>query len=137
MDPTYGKVYHMGNAKDMQALLDAEGGYWYHAHPRTKGTAGYPDVIFNEAFAKNDQYLGVAFKTGMGKTVGSRVRMAVFRRDRHDEQHDREYGSAAEVHHRRHRLVSKGPGRRYVSNFPVNYLKIDRAPGPDDDLTPM
>ena len=52
--------------KEMQQLLDAENGYWYSAHPRTKGTAGYPDANWNEAFVKNDRYLGVAYKMGMG-----------------------------------------------------------------------
>jgi hypothetical protein len=64
--PKLGKVYHAGNAEEMQRLLEAEGGYWYHAHPRTKGTAGYPDATFDEFFVKNDRYLGVAYKMGMG-----------------------------------------------------------------------
>ena len=44
----YGKVYHTGSAADVQAMMDAEGAYWYHAHPRTKNTAGYPDLIFDK-----------------------------------------------------------------------------------------
>jgi hypothetical protein len=40
----YGKVYHTGNAEDVQKMMDAEGAYWYHAHPRTKSTTGYPDL---------------------------------------------------------------------------------------------
>ncbi len=47
-DPVYGKVYHTGSAEDVQAMMDAEGAYWYHAHPRTKGTTGYPDMIFDK-----------------------------------------------------------------------------------------
>ena len=43
-------------------MMDAEGAYWYHAHPRTKGTTGYPDLILDKAWTKNDRYLGVAFK---------------------------------------------------------------------------
>ena len=67
-DPTYGKVYHAGNnAADMQKILDAEGGYWYHAHPRTKSTAGFPDATWGTPYLRNDRYLGVAFKPGMGQ----------------------------------------------------------------------
>src|SRR5919106_1386300 len=66
-DPTYGKVYHTGNAENMQQLLDAEGGYWYHAHPRTKSTAGFPDATWGTKYLKSDRYLGVAFKPGMGQ----------------------------------------------------------------------
>ena len=39
-DPTYGKVYHTGNADKVQQLLDAENGHWYHAHPRTNPRRG-------------------------------------------------------------------------------------------------
>ena len=66
-DPTYGKVYHTGNAEKVQQLLDAEGGYWYHAHPRTKSTAGFPDATWGTKNLQNDRYLGVAFKPGMGQ----------------------------------------------------------------------
>ena len=48
IDPVYGKVYHTGSAADVQQMMDAEGAYWYHAHPRTKGTTGYPDLIFDK-----------------------------------------------------------------------------------------
>jgi hypothetical protein len=65
-DPLFGRVYHTGSADDVQRLMDAEGAYWYHAHPRTKGTTGYPDLILDKAWTKNDRYLGVAFKPGMG-----------------------------------------------------------------------
>src|SRR5438093_423964 len=74
----YGKVYHTGSAADVQAMMDAEGAYWYHAHPRTKNTAGYPDLIFDKPYAKNDRYLGVAFKPGMGQD-NSDARMCDFR----------------------------------------------------------
>ena len=41
-DPVYGKVYHTGSAEDVQQMMDAEGALLVHAHPRTKGTTGYP-----------------------------------------------------------------------------------------------
>src|SRR2546425_3450628 len=76
--PGYGKVYHTGSAQDVQAMMDAEGAYWYHAHPRTKSTTGYPDLIFDKPYVKNDRYLGVAFKPGMGQD-NSEVRMCDWR----------------------------------------------------------
>ena len=91
-DPTYGKVYHTGNAENVQRLLDAEGGYWYHAHPRTKSTAGFPGRDRGaRTYLKNDRYLGVAFKPGMGQdnSEATHVRVALLRRRRHDEQHVR------------------------------------------------
>src|SRR5207247_1369776 len=68
--PGYGKVYHTGSAADVQAMMDAEGAYWYHAHPRTKSTTGYPDLIWDKPYVKNDRYLGVAFKPGSGRQSG-------------------------------------------------------------------
>ena len=56
--------------------------------PRTKGTAGYPDAIWDGPYIKNDRYLGVAYKMGMGIRPfwNPHVRMAVLRVHRHDEQ---------------------------------------------------
>ena len=120
-DPTYGKVYHAANnAADMQKILDAEGGYWYHAHPRTKSTAGFPDATWGTPYLKNDRYLGVAFKPGhgSGQLGGDDVRVAVLRRRRYDEQHVRGPGHPSEVRHRRYRYVSEEPRRRHVRELP-------------------
>ena len=76
--PGYGKAYHTGSTTDVQAMLDAEGGYWFHSHPRTKGTTGYPDAIFDKPWVKNDRYLGIAFKPNMGDDL-SDVRMCKWR----------------------------------------------------------
>ena len=139
IDPVYGKVYHTGSADDVQQMMDAEGAYWYHAHPRTKGTTGYPDLIFDKPYVKNDRYLGVAFKPGMGMDL-SEARICEWRCfdvDRHDEQPLRELRPAAEVHHRRHRHLSRRVRKTIPTpNFPVNYLKIDKMPGPDEDCEP-
>ena len=118
--PAYGKVYHVGNTEDMQRLLDDEDGYWFHAHPRTKGTTGYPDHIFDKSYVRNDRYLGVAFKPGMGQDL-SVTRMCEYRcfgRGGHDEQPPGRLRSAAEVHHRGRRYVSEGPERRHLRELP-------------------
>ena len=65
-DPVYGKVYHLGSSEDVQQLLDAENGYWYTSHPRTKSSAGQPDVYWDKPFAKNDIFLGLDFTQAMG-----------------------------------------------------------------------
>jgi hypothetical protein len=65
-DPVYGKVYHTGSAGDVQAMIGAEDAYWYHAHPRTKGTTGYPDAVFNQPWIKNDRYLGCGVQAWHG-----------------------------------------------------------------------
>jgi hypothetical protein len=138
-DPKFGKVYHVGDAKEMQQLLDAEGGYWYHAHPRTKGTAGYPDAIWDRDYVKNDRYLGVAYKMGMGIDL-SEIRTCEWRCfDSIDTMNNMNTGTGL-----RPKLLiadidsyQKGPEDDLYPTFPVTYLKLDRVPGPTDDWSPI
>jgi hypothetical protein len=139
VDPVYGKVYHTGSAADVQAMMDAEGAYWYHAHPRTKGTTGYPDLIFDKPYVKNDRYLGVAFKPGMGQD-NSEARMCDWRCFDAVDTMNNMYATSgigpkyiiADID-----TYRKGPEDDTYANFPVNYLKIDKVPGPDEDITPV
>ena len=138
-DSVFGKVYHTGSAEDVQQMLDAEGAYWYHAHPRTKGTTGYPDLIFDKSWTKNDRYLGGAFKPGMGMDL-SDTRMCEWRCfDSTDTMNNLYAGSGVRPKY----IIAdidtyqKGPEDDLYPNFPVNYLKIDRVPGPDEDWSPI
>ena len=138
-DPAFGKVYHTGSADDVQQMLDAEGAYWYHAHPRTKGTTGYPDLIFDKAWTKNDRYLGGAFKPGMGMDL-SEVRLCEWRCFDSTDTMNNLYARSglrpkyiiADID-----TYQKGPEDDLYPNFPVNYLKLNRVPGPDEDWTPV
>jgi hypothetical protein len=138
-DPVFGKVYHTGSTGDVQQLLDAEGGYWYHAHPRTKGTTGYPDLIFDKAWTKNDRYLGVAFKPGMGMDL-SESRMCEWRCFDAEDTMNNLYARAglqpkfviADID-----TYQKGPEDDLYANFAVNYLKLAKVPGPDSDWSPI
>jgi hypothetical protein len=138
-DSVFGRVYHAGSAEDVQKMMDAEGAYWYHAHPRTKGTTGYPDLIFDKAWTKNDRYLGVAFKPGMGMDL-SEARMCEWRCfDVTDTMNNLYAGSGlrpkyiiADID-----TYQKGPEDDLYPNFPVNYLRLDKVPGPDDDWSPV
>ena len=138
-DPSYGKVYHTGSTDDVQAMIDAEGAYWYHAHPRTKGTTGYPDAIFDKSWIKSDRYLGVAFKPGMGMDL-SEQRLCEWRCfDAMDMMNNQNVNSALRTKY----IIAdidtyrKGPEDDLYPNFPVNYLKLDRVPGPDEDWSPI
>ena len=137
--PGYGKVYHTGSAADVQAMMDAEGAYWYHAHPRTKNTAGYPDLIFDKPYVKNDRYLGVAFKPGMGQD-NSEARMCDYRCfDAIDTMNTMYAGLGIKPKYVIADIdtYKKGPEDDLYANFPVNYLKIDKTPGPNDDYSPI
>ncbi len=61
-DPTYGKVYHVGYSDEMLKLLELENGLAWTAHPRIKGSIGYPDKYNGENFYLSDRFLGAAWK---------------------------------------------------------------------------
>jgi len=135
----YGKVYHTGSAEDVQKMMDLEGAYWYHAHPRTKSTTGYPDLIWDKPYMKNDRYLGVAFKPGMGQD-NSEVRMCDWRCfDAIDTMNNMYAGLGIKPKYVIADIDTyrKGPEDDLYANFPVNYLKIDKTPGPEDDYSPI
>ena len=138
-DPTFGTVYHIGNAEEMQQLLDDEDGYWFHAHPRTKGTTGYPDHIFDKPYVRNDRYLGVAFKPGMGQDL-SEPRMCEYRCfDVTDTMNNLIAGSGLRPKY----IIGdvdtyqKGPSDDIYANFPVNYVKIATLPRADESWSPI
>jgi hypothetical protein len=139
MDPVFGKTYHAGSADDVQKMMDAEGAYWYHAHPRTKGTTGYPDLIFDKPWTRNDRYLGVAFKPGMGMDL-SETRLCEWRCFNVTDTMNNLYAGSglkpkyiiADID-----TYQKAPEDDLYPNFPVNYLKLAKVPGPDDDWSPV
>lgn len=61
-DPKYGTVYRVGSAKDVWDMVQAEHGYVYQTHPRTKGSTGFPDKIFPTDYFRDPRYLGVGWK---------------------------------------------------------------------------
>lgn len=57
-----GKVYHVGSAEDVLKLFEAENGLAWTAHPRVKGSTGFPDNYQSSAFFNSDIFLGGAWK---------------------------------------------------------------------------
>ena len=62
-DPTYGKAYHVGSPADELDLLRRENGLMWQAHPRTKGSAGYPDAVRDQAHFLSDRFLGGSYQS--------------------------------------------------------------------------
>ena len=58
----YGKIYRTGNTADMLELVKAENGIVYTAHPRTKGSMGFPDKYKDTDFFTDEHFLGGGFK---------------------------------------------------------------------------
>jgi hypothetical protein len=61
-DTEYGKVYRIANENEMLDLLKIENGLAWTAHPRTKGSTGYPDKYKSAPFFKDQHFLGAAWK---------------------------------------------------------------------------
>ena len=57
-----GSVYHVGSESDVLRLLRNEGGLAWTAHPRIKGSTGYPDRYRDRIFFTSDRFLGAAWK---------------------------------------------------------------------------
>jgi len=59
----FGKVYHTTTAANELQLLKDEQGLVWQTHPRTKGSAGYPDATKDTAFFLSDRFLGGSFQS--------------------------------------------------------------------------
>ncbi len=61
-DKKYGTVYRVSNPQELWDMVQAEHGYVYQTHPRTKGSTGYPDKIADSFYFRDPRYLGVGWK---------------------------------------------------------------------------
>jgi hypothetical protein len=135
----YGKVYHAGSAADVHEMVEREDGLIWQAHPRTKGSTGYPDAIRERDYFRSDRFLGASFKPGMGMDLSER-RLCEHRcLDLMDDMNNWTSGEGrrpksllADVD-----TYQKGPGDDLYPNFPVNYVRIERVPRHDDDWSPL
>jgi hypothetical protein len=59
----WGKVYHTSSAATELDLLNQERGLVWQTHPRTKGSAGYPDAVREKDFFRSDRFLGGSFQS--------------------------------------------------------------------------
>ena len=138
-DPVYGKVYHLGSSEDLQRLLEAEHGYWYTSHPRTKSSGGQPDVYWDKPFAKNDIFLGLDFTQAMGVDL-SQKRMTEWRSfDAIDTMNNLNANTGLKPKYLLPDIDTyvQGPEDNLYSGYQTAYLKLDRVPGPDEDWSPV
>ncbi|MEO7651118.1 MAG: hypothetical protein ABIZ80_11670 [Bryobacteraceae bacterium] len=61
--PEHGKVYHVGSKEEELDMLRREGGLVWQAHPRTKGSSGYPEAIRETEHFRSDRYLGASYQS--------------------------------------------------------------------------
>jgi hypothetical protein len=62
-DPQYGKVYHVSTQADELEMLKREQALVWQAHPRTKGSTGYPDAVRETDHFRSDRFLGGSYQS--------------------------------------------------------------------------
>jgi len=131
-DPKLGRIYHVGSEADVLRLLRAEGGLAWTAHPRIKGSTGFPDRYRERLFFQSDRFLGAAWKAMPADLseprLGSRVLNLL---DDMSNWGDPKY-APGEVD-----VFKIEPDHELYGHMNVNYLRLDRIPRFDDGWQPV
>jgi hypothetical protein len=126
--PPYGRVYHVGSAAEELEMLRRENGLVWQAHPRTKGSSGYPDAIRDTEAFRSDRYLGASFQSLPADLSQARLCEA------------RCFGTLDDMNNwaaPKYLLAEgdtyqKAPEDDTYSHLMVNYVKLDRLPAFDE-----
>ena len=128
----FGTVYHIGSAEDVLKLMEAEHGLMWTAHPRIKGSLGFPDAYRQTAFYKSDRFLGGAWKAMPADLSLPRLGTRVL--DLLDDMNN--WGDVkftpGEVD-----VFKVEPDYEMYGHMNVNYLKLDRIPRFADGWQPV
>jgi hypothetical protein len=131
-DPAYGKIYRVGSAADMLELLERERGLAWTAHPRTKGSTGFPDTYKNETFFQSDRWLGGAWKAMPADLSQPRLGKRVL--DLLDDMNN--WGVKKQVLSEAD-LFTISPDNEMYAHMNVNYLKLPGLPSFTDGWQPI
>jgi hypothetical protein len=132
-DPKYGKVYHVGSPAEELEFLNREGGLMWQAHPRTKGSAGYPDAVKNEPHFLSDRFLGGSFQSLPVDQSEKRLceaRCLGLLDDMNNWAGPKYMLAEGDTY-------MKDPGDETYPQLIVNYVKLSKVPSFDGDWTPL
>ena len=135
--PKYGKVYRVGSPADILEMIRRENALIFMPHPRTKGSTGYPDAVKDTEHFRDDRYLGVGWRWGMGLDLSER-RLSDYRvLPLLDDMNNWMASAPAWTTMPKQILAitetyEKHPGDDIYANNPVNYIRLDRLPAVDD-----
>lgn len=131
-DPTYGKVYRISNAEEMLELLKKEDGLAWTAHPRIKGSTGYPDKYKETTFYKDEHFLGGAWKAMPADLslpfLGKRVL------DLLDDMNN--WGGRKKIIAESD-LFTIEPENEMYAHMNINYVKLDKLPNYKEGWHPV
>ena len=133
-DPKYGKVYHVGTPTEEFDMLRQEDGLMWQAHPRTKGSAGYPDAVRDQAHFLSDRFLGGSYQSL--PVDQSEKRLCEVRcLGLLDEMNN--WGPGSKYMIAEGDTYMKYPDDETFPQLIVNYVKLDRVPKFDESWTPI
>jgi hypothetical protein len=131
-DPVYGKVYRIADKKEMLDLLELENGIAWTAHPRTKGSTGYPDKYNKEKFFLSDRFFGAAWKAMPADLSQPKLGKRVL--DLMDDMNNwgvnKKVWSEADV-------FTIEPENEMYAHMNINYLQLDKLPSFNEGWTPI
>ncbi len=132
MHPKFGRVYHVGSSEDVLKLMEREGGLMWAAHPRIKGSTGYPDLYQEQPFFKSDRYLGGAWKAMPADLSRPRLGWRVL--DLLDDTANWGAGKyiVGEVD-----IFQVDRTTEFYAHANVNYLRLERIPRFEDGWAPV
>jgi len=130
--PSYGKIYHIGDKKDMLKLLEEEHGLAWTAHARTKGSVKTPDLYKNEDFFLSDHFMGAAWKPMPADLSQPRLGKRVL-----DLMDDMNNWNLKKTVISEADLFTITPENEMYAHMNVNYLMLDTLPKFTDSWQPV
>jgi hypothetical protein len=129
----YGRVYHIGSEAEELEMLRSEQGLIWQAHPRTKGSAGYPDAVREKPHFLSDRFLGGSYQSlpvdqSEQRICESRCLGLL------DEMNN---WTSAKYMIAEGDTYQKFPDDETYPQLIVNYVKLDRVPKFDEDWSPI
>jgi hypothetical protein len=137
-DPKFGRIYRVVNTGEMMEMARRENMILFMPHPRTKGSAGFPDAIKDAPHFLDPNYRGVGFRWGMGLD-GSETRLCEYRcMALFDDMNNWVADKATPPKYMEAitEVYQQGYGDDTYANNPVNYVRIPALP-PPGDWTPI
>lgn len=134
--PGIGTVYAVHNAKEVLLLMQQQKGLMWTAHPRTKGSYGFPDRYWKEQFYQAQQFLGAGWKHMPADY--SQQRLGGRALDLFDDMCNldgilsRPKYLVGEVD-----VFKVLPTHELYGHLNINYLKLDKLPRFDDGWEPV
>jgi hypothetical protein len=129
----FGNVYHTTTAANELELLNKEKGLVWQTHPRTKGSAGYPDAVKDKDFFQSDRFLGGSFQSLPVDQSEKRLcekRCLGLLDDMNNWAGPRYMIAEGDTY-------MKYPDDETYPQLAVNYVKLDRVPKFTDGWTPV